>query len=226
MEKASEEYRFEDAAVLRDQIQLIKDASRLQQVDLKLADTDCDVFGIAEGDRTVSLAVLHFRDGLLISSRNYLFKRTTWEFSNTNHDNILLQFYQEQQDNPPPEILLPENGGFEQEILQNWFNQQFSSKTTILIPQKGTKKILVGMAEKNASLYMAQKHQSAQSTILSICRRFFFAKIPEVIEAFDISNLGESFTVAGMVQFKDGMPNKSGYRRYKSRRLMGKTTLP
>ncbi|NLL13453.1 MAG: excinuclease ABC subunit UvrC [Fibrobacter sp.] len=222
MEKASEEYRFEDAAVLRDQIQLIKDASRLQQVDLKLADTDCDVFGIAEGDRTVSLAVLHFRDGLLISSRNYLFKRTTWEFSNTNHDNILLQFYQEQQDNPPPEILLPENGGFEQEILQNWFNQQFSSKTTILIPQKGTKKILVGMAEKNASLYMAQKAPvSAIDDIIDLQKVLCLPKIPEVIEAFDISNLGESFTVAGMVQFKDGMPNKSGYRRYKIKTVDG-----
>ncbi len=222
MEKASEEYRFEDAAVLRDQIQLIKDASRLQQVDLKLADTDCDVFGIAEGDRTISLAVLHFRDGLLISSRNYLFKRSTWEFSNTNHDNILLQFYQDQQDNPPPEILLPENGGFEQEILQNWFNQQFASKTNLLIPQKGTKKILVGMAEKNASLYMAQKAPvSAIDDIIDLQKVLCLPKTPEVIEAFDISNLGESFTVAGMVQFKDGMPNKSGYRRYKIRTVDG-----
>jgi len=222
MEKASEEYRFEDAAVLRDQIQLIKDASRLQQVDLKLADTDCDVFGIAEGDRTISLAVLHFRDGLLISSRNYLFKRSTWEFSNTNHDNILLQFYQDQQDNPPPEILLPENGGFEQEILQNWFNQQFASKTNLLIPQKGTKKILVGMAEKNASLYMAQKAPvSAIDDIIDLQKVLCLPKTPEVIEAFDISNLGESFTVAGMVQFKDGMPNKSGYRRYKIKTVDG-----
>ncbi len=222
MEKASEEYRFEDAAILRDQIQLIKDASKLQQVDLKLADTDCDVFGIAQGNRTIGLAVLHFRDSLLISSRNYLFKRTTWEFSNTSHDNILLQFYQDQQDNPPPEVLLPENGGFEQQVLQAWFDQQYSSKTTIQIPQKGTKKILVGMAEKNALLYMVQKAPvSAIDDITDLQKVLCLPKIPEVIEAFDISNLGDSFTVAGMVQFRGGMPNKSGYRRYKIKTVDG-----
>lgn len=222
MEKASEEYRFEDAAVLRDQIQLIKDASRLQQVDLKLADTDCDVFGVAEGDRTISLAVLHFRDGLLMSSRNYIFKRTTWEFSKTNHDNILLQFYLDQQENPPPEILLPENGGFEQSVLQLWFDQQYSTKTSVLLPQKGTKRILIGMAEKNASLYMAQKApHSAIDDITDLQKVLNLPKLPETIEAFDISNLGESFTVAGMVQFKDGMPNKSGYRRYKIKTVDG-----
>lgn len=222
MEKASEEYRFEDAAILRDQIQLIKDASRLQQVDLKLADTDCDVFGVAEADRSISLAVLHFRDGLLISSRNYIFKRTTWEFSKTNHDNILLQFYMDQQDNPPPEILLPENGGFEQSVLQLWFDQQYTSKISVLVPQKGTKKILIGMAEKNASLYMAQKApQSAVDDIADLQKVLCLPKLPEWIEAFDISNLGESFTVAGMVQFRNGMPNKSGYRRYKIKTVDG-----
>lgn len=222
MEAASNQVRFEDAAMLRDQIQLIKDASRLQQVDLKLTDTDCDVFGIVEGDRSISLAVLHFRDGLLMSSRNYIFKRTTWDFSDTNHDNIFLQFYLDQQDSPPSEILLPENKGFNAEILQLSLNQQFTSKTSVLVPQKGTKKILVGMAEKNASLYMAQKAPpSAIDDITDLQKVLHLPKLPETIEAFDISNLGESFTVAGMVQFKDGMPNKSGYRRFKIKTVEG-----
>lgn len=222
MQKASVEFRFEDAATLRDQIQLIKDASKLQQVDLKLADTDCDVFGVSEGDRSISLAVLHFRDGLLISSKNFIFKRTTWEISNSSHDNILLQLYMDQQDNPPPEILLPENSGFNQEILQLWFDQEYDRKISILIPQKGTKKILISMAEKNASLYMAQKvPQNAIDDLTDLQKVLGLPKLPETIEAFDISNLGESFTVAGMVQFKDGLPNKSGYRRYKIKTVDG-----
>ena len=222
MEKASEELKFEQAALLRDQIQLIKDASRLQQVDLKLADTDCDVFGIAEGDRSICMAILHFLDGLLLSSRNFLFKKTTWDFSKTNHDNILLQFYLDYSDPFPPEILIPENSGFDQKSLQLWLNQQVGAKTTLITPQKGTKKILIGMAEKNAQLYMAQKSpHSGIDDISDLQKVLHLPKLPETIEAFDISNLGESFTVAGMVQFKDGMPNKSGYRRFKIKTVDG-----
>ena len=46
-------------------------------------------------------------------------------------------------------------------------------------------------------------------------------KVPETIEAFDISNLGGSFCVAGMVRFANGVPDKSGYRRFKIRTVSG-----
>lgn len=222
MEQASNALRFEEAAVFRDQIQLIRDASRLQQVDLKLSDDNCDVFGLIEGDRNICLAVLHFRDGLLMASRHFLFKRTTWDLSESNHDNIFLQFYLSHDEEPPSEILIPEKTGFNPETLQQWLNQQFTKKIEVTIPQKGTKKLLVSMAEKNASLYLAQKiPPSALEDISDLQKVLSLPRLPETIEAFDISNLGESFTVAGMVQFKDGMPNKSGYRRYKIQSVEG-----
>jgi excinuclease ABC subunit C len=222
MARASADLRFEDAGALRDQIQLIRDASRLQQVDLKLADIDCDVFGLAEGDRNNCLAILNFRDGLLMSSRNFLFKRTTWDLAKASHENTLLQYYMSSEEPPPAEILIPEGAGLNPEILQSWFDSQFSSRTSISAPQKGTKKMLILMAEKNARLYMAQKiPPSASEDIADLQKVLHLPRLPETIEAFDISNLGESFTVAGMVQFKDGIPNKSGYRRYKIKSVEG-----
>ena len=56
---------------------------------------------------------------------------------------------------------------------------------------------------------------------LDLQKALHLPKIPETIEAFDISNLGESFCVAAMVQFKSGAPNKSGYRRYKIKSVEG-----
>jgi excinuclease ABC subunit C len=44
---------------------------------------------------------------------------------------------------------------------------------------------------------------------------------PVIIEAFDISNLGGSFCAAGMVRFRNGMPEKSGYRRFKIKTVRG-----
>jgi len=223
MDLAAQELRYEDAAMIRDQIQLIKDASRLQQVDLKLTDTDTDVFGICTGDRHICLAILHFRNGLLIANRHFLIRRNTWELSNLSHDNVILQFYLSQEQEPPEEILIPENAGFNQETLQLWFNQQFTSmKITVSIPQKGIKHQLIHMAEKNAKLYLLQKiPPNALEDCQDLQKVLQLPKLPEVIEAFDISNLGESFTVAGMVQFKEGIPNKSEYRRYKIKSVDG-----
>ncbi len=222
MEKASSGLLFEEAASLRDQIRLIKDASRLQQVDLKLDDTDCDVFGLAEGERGTCLAILHFREGLLVNSRHFLFTKTVWSSSNPSHDNLFLQFYLTRGDEPPPLILIPENAGFSQETLQDWVNQQFNRKINIFVPQKGSRKLLISMAEKNAHLFLLQKVIADGAQDLADLQKVLQLPVyPETIEAFDISNIGASFTVAGMVQFKGGKPNKSAYRRFKIKSVEG-----
>jgi excinuclease ABC subunit C len=223
MEKASAELRFEDAALLRDQIKLIRDASRLQQVDLKLSDVNCDVFGLAEGERHNCLAVLLFREGLLIASRHFLFKRSLWDLPSASHESVILQYYQERSLDPPHEIVLPEGNGFDPAALQVGLATQFGGSTiTVHVPQKGIKRQLVAMAEKNARLHLAQKiPPSAAEDCADLQKALHLPRLPETIEAFDISNLGESFAVAGMVQFKNGVPNKSGYRRFKIKTVAG-----
>jgi excinuclease ABC subunit C len=222
MERASVDLRFETAAMIRDQIQLINNASKLQQVDLLVVDSDCDVFGIAEGDRSISLAILNFREGLLTASRNFLFRRTTWDFSTSNHDNIFFQYYSQKDEEPPSEIYISSSAGFNSDILQTWLNQQYESKSSVITPQKGTKRLFIEIAEKNAKLYMVQNVPShALDDIADLQKVLQLPRLPETIEAFDISNLGESFTVAGMVRFKHGLPDKGGYRRFKIKTVDG-----
>ena len=222
MEKASTDLRFEDAALLRDQVRLIRDASRLQQVDLKLSDVNCDVFGLAEAERHSCLAVLLFREGLLISSRHFLFKRSLWDLPTTSHDSVILQFYQERSLDPPPEIVLPEDKGFSTEALAQGLSGQFDGRIDVHVAQKGIKRQLVAMAEKNARLQLAQKiPPSADEDCADLQKALHLPRLPETIEAFDISNLGEAFAVAGMVQFKSGVANKSGYRRFKIKTVDG-----
>jgi len=248
MELASSELRFEEAARLRDQIKLIGEASRPQRVDLTLTDANCDVFGIARGDRDISMAVLHFRDGLLMAARNFLFKRDKWEFSSEGNDGIVTQFYMLEDMETPEEVIVPDGAGFSQTVLQNWFDMRGNDtdginsidninnpnkqndhqqkhepvKVSVIIPQKGAKKLLVSMAEKNAHAYLLQKAPpSASQDVNDLQKALSLPRAPVVIEAFDISNLGESFAVAGMVQFKGGLPNKPAYRRYKIKTVEG-----
>jgi excinuclease ABC subunit C len=222
MERASVDLRFEEAALLRDQIKLIRDASRLQQVDLKLSDVNCDVFGLAEGERYTCLAVLHFREGLLMASRHFLFKRALWDLPASSHDTVIARFYQEHTLDPPSEIILPDDKGFSADALQSGLSAQFGATIPVHLPQKGIKRQLIAMAEKNARLNLAQKiPPSGAEDCVDLQKALHLPKLPETIEAFDISNLGESFAVAGMVQFNNGAPNKSGYRRFKIKTVEG-----
>ncbi len=222
MERASSELKFEQAACFRDQIRLIKDSSVRQQVDLKLDKIDCDVFGIAEGEKSVCFAVLQVREGLLLNSHHFLYSKTEWDQANPSRDNLFLQFYLQRGDEPPPTILLPDNRAFSYSVLQQWMEEQFKRKIQITVPQKGDRRLLVGMAEKNAQLYLKQNtvaDYSEDAAGLQLALRL--PVYPETIEAFDISNTGTAFAVAGMVRFTQGKPDKSAYRRYKIRTVEG-----
>ena len=222
MEQASSGLRFEEAALLRDQIHLIRDASRLQKVDLAVPTIDCDAFGFSSTDRHGCLAVLSFREGLLLSSCHFIFKRELWNLPASDHESLVLQFYLNGNREAPPEILLPEEMGVDIAALQQWIDLQVEGRTVIHIPQKGTKERLVAMAEKNARLQLLQKAPpSGEQDCVDLQSALHLPKLPETIEAFDISNLGESFCVASMVQFKSGLPHKSGYRRYKIKTVEG-----
>lgn len=46
-------------------------------------------------------------------------------------------------------------------------------------------------------------------------------RLPEVMECFDISNISTTHVVASMVCFRDGVPDRNNYRRYRIRTVAG-----
>jgi excinuclease ABC subunit C len=223
MDDAASNLRFEEAALVRDQIGLIKDASRLQQVDLAAPQIDCDVFGVHKGDRSLCLAVLHVREGLLLSARSFAFDKNTWESAAEGMEPLVVQYYLDTKDLPAKDIII---GGdlrrVDPGLLAQALFEQFGMKADVTVPQKGPKKDLADMAIKNARLYLMQKlPANAMDDLSDMVGLLSLPRFPHVIEAFDISNLGETNAVAGMVRFVDGQPDKSGYRRYKIKTVEG-----
>ena len=222
MQQASDAQRFEDAGILRDQIRLIEDASNMQKVDLATPDIDCDVWGIYKGDCSMCLAVLHFREGLLLSVRHFIIGLQAWDIAQPDRETALLQYYLDPQTEAPPELCIPGAEGFDPLLIEQWFFKQFGTVIRVLVPQKGAKRQLVEMAIKNARLYLMQKLPAATVEDVGDLQRLLqLPAFPHVIEAFDISNIGAAFSVAGMVRFKDGVPDKSNYRRYKIKTVEG-----
>ncbi len=222
MHRASADLRFEDAARLRDRIRLIEEASKLQKVDLTTPEADCDAVGVFRGDRSLCLVILQFREGLLMSARHFLIGSQAWDIAEPGRESILLQFYMDERNEAPPEICIPDNLGLSAPLLEQWFAKQCGKTVKVIVPQKGDKRQLVEMANKNARLYLMQKLPSHPSEDCADLQALMhLPAFPKVIEAFDISNIGGSFAVAGMARFVDGYPDKTGYRRYTIKSVIG-----
>jgi len=222
MEEASASLDFESAAALRDQINLIHNASKRQRVDLKTVRSDPDVFGVYETGLKAFLCILSFRQGLLLSKRHFAFDSRLWNSDDSGREAMLLRYYQDTLFDPPSEIILPCSRGFNRPLLEAWLHRQYGKHIRLTVPQKGIKKDLLAMAEKNARLYAIQKTEDNDDAILAgLKEALHLPRIPRTIEAFDISNLGDKYSVAGMVHFCGGAPDKSLYRRFKIKSVEG-----
>lgn len=130
---------------------------------------------------------------------------------------FIVSFYQN--NTLPKEILLPQD--IDDDVLKEILDCK------IIKPQKGNKYSLVQMAIENAKESLEKKFQLIQkneaSTIGAMQQlgELLHIKTPHVIELFDNSNIQGAYAVAGMVCFKDGVPSKKDYRKFKIKTVEG-----
>ncbi|HWQ43395.1 MAG TPA: excinuclease ABC subunit UvrC [Desulfosporosinus sp.] len=206
MQTASEALQFERAKEYRD---LIEDLKRLgEKQNITLNDfTDRDVLGYAITTDQMCIQVFYIRQGKLLARDSFIFPY--YEEPEEAFISFVAQFYIERRV-WPQEILLPP---IEASALASLF--------PITIPQKGRKHDLLEMAMSNAQttlqdqITLEVRHQSETQLALGTLGEHLNIPAPNRIEAFDISNTAGTHTVAGMVQFIDGKPQRKGYRKYK-----------
>ncbi|MFB6347831.1 MAG: helix-hairpin-helix domain-containing protein, partial [bacterium] len=132
---------------------------------------------------------------------------------------FLMTYYEHQSQFPPLIVLETELPDPEstQQLLEEWADRSISFE----VPQQGEKKRLIDSARRTAELAASEESVSLrkrEGNVLATARDLFnLSDLPRVIEGFDVShNQGEE-TVASMVRFVDGEPEKSDYRRFKIR---------
>ncbi len=206
MQKASESLQFERAKEYRD---LIEDLKRLgEKQNITLNDfIDRDVIGYAKTTDQLCIQVFYLRQGKLLARDNFVFPY--FEDPEEAFISFIAQFYLERKV-WPQEILVPP---LEAQALTSLF--------PISIPQKGKKRDLVLMAMSNAQTTLHEqitlevRQQSENLQALTTLGDLLKIPVPRRIEAFDISNTAGTHSVAGMVQFIEGKPQRNGYRKYK-----------
>ena len=225
MEEASEQMEYEEAALLRDQIEAIESVMVKQKVDVG-SGVDRDIIALAREGRLAVAAVLQLREGILIGRQDFQLTAEADETEEAIVDTFLTQYYSHQP-NLPKEIYLPikvEN----LKLINDWLNQQKGSKISIIIPQKGEKVRLVELAAQNARLLLddllIQKKQQSERTskmVTSLKKELSLSESPRRIACFDISNTGETDAVGSCVYFENGRPKKKEYRHFKIKGVKG-----
>lgn len=217
MNAAAEELRFETAAELRDRIRAVESVTNRQNV-IATAFSDVDAVGFKRGAKSC-FVVLHFVGGDL-KDKDYELVPEPLESDTEALSQFIRQYYAAR--GAYPKTILMREAPEDAETLCELFSQTAGKRVAIDVPQRGDRLRLVERAELNAAeeiLRATTAQQRRTNTLLWLQRTLGLEEYPERIEAFDVSNLGDTGIVAAMTVHKDGKPYKKDYRKFKIREL-------
>jgi excinuclease ABC subunit C len=206
MTERSKDLEFERALELRDEIAAIRHLAGRQRVERR-RDHDEDIITYQEKDGNLYLLLFHVEMGTLTGKQEYVF-----EASDDAVEEFLVQYYGEHA--PPKEVVLPTGVG---EPLADYLADRRGAKVEVTVPQKGDKKKLLDLAEKNLEIAFFGDAQK----VAALQKALHLPEPPNVIECFDISHLAGTAMVGSMVQFRGGRPDKRNYRRFRIRTVEG-----
>lgn len=212
MLRASDELRFEDAAEIRDRIQILERLSNDRPA-LQFGEGSRDAFGVFRDGEKLEVSILMVRRGRLFESKTFGFSAV--EFSNAEVlPSLLSQYYTENED-VPEEILLPLELE-DKEAREELYQDRFKKKVKILFPKIGSRSRLLTLAQRNArENYIARFGAgSGDRALRALENELALEETPRIIECVDVSHFQGGATVASVVVFKDGVPEKTRYRHF------------
>jgi len=224
MEEASEAQDFERAALFRDRLNAVRSMMERQQVAGGSLGS-ADLIAVAVEGNDANAQVFQVRDGVLAERQGFYLAGED-ETADADRDaaevaeTFLLQYYGAAPAVPGRVIVGPELKG-RTSVLAEALSSQRDSQVEVRVASRGDLRRLRELAEKNAKLALAQdklrrehRRQQRVETLASLQDALSLERVPVRIEGFDISNLGETHTVASMVVFEGGAPKKSDYRKF------------
>ncbi len=208
MESYSQALNFELALELKkelDYINIVLDKQKITLQDL----TNRDCIGYYFNNGYISVQILFIRNGKIVGGHTDLFPVVS--DLEEEMDSYIMRFYAKHE--IPKEILVAEE--ISSTVLQIYFENK------LVVPQKGQKKKLLEMATENAKinleneLELVLKKEYFTEDANEELRKILQLETLDRIDLFDNSNLFGDWSVSGMVVFKNGVPAKNEYRKYK-----------
>jgi len=225
MNRAAEALHFEQAALVRDQIQAINRVIEGQRIAATVKGEQ-DVIAFA-GDRDQAYVQVFFiRGGKLIGRESFVLGGTRSEEPHQIMTSFIKQFYSSSPYIPP--LLLLQYPVEDVTVIENWLQSKKGGRVRIQVPRRGDKKKLVDIVAENARQGLEQlkiKQLAAPAALAAalaeIKRELHLPRLPSRMEGYDISNIRGTAAVGSMVVFEEGRPKSSHYRRFKIKTVSG-----
>ncbi len=212
MNRLSENLEFEKAAVLRDRIAAINRAADTQKIfEENMPDTD--IFALAKNGGITCISVLNYRLGRLYDKKDFILGETTDDIS--TREDFLIQYY-DRAVKIPREIYIDEELR-EAVNIRRYLAEKSGHAVSIANPKRGEMKGLLDLAEKNAVEQLSVRigRTGKEVAVLEELGELLgLKKTPNYIECYDISNLGSTDMVAGMVVMDKCRFAKKYYKKF------------
>ncbi|MHB0808176.1 MAG: excinuclease ABC subunit UvrC [Facklamia hominis] len=218
MQEAAEKLDFEQAASYRDLINYIETTVERQSV-MSQSYNNMDVFNYYYDRGWLSIQVFLLRQGSILKRKAALYPLYGEQAPEEELTTYIARFYSEQNQLMPKAILVPST--VDQDSLSELFNIPVST------PLRGKKRAMLELCEKNAKLALDESFRLSemrnQKTIGASQELANYLDIPQAshIESFDHSNIQGTSSVSGMVVYKDGVPDRKSYRKFKIKASQG-----
>src|ERR687898_931303 len=222
MQEASEAQDFERAALFRDRLSAVRGMMERRAVAGGSLGS-ADIIAVAVEANDANAQVFQVRDGVLAERQGFYLAGADGDEERDPGrvaETFLLQYYGAAPSVPGRVIVGPELRG-RTRVLAEALASQREDPVEVRVAARGDLRRLRGLAERNARLALDQdrlrrehRRQQRAEALTALQEALGLERVPVRIEGFDISNIGETHTVASMVVFEGGAPKKSDYRKF------------
>ena len=219
MEEASANLDFETAMKRRDAIQALESTSVRQKTDTSDPTLSLDVVTLRRNGDMAAAVILEYRNGVLLGRRHYRLECKLEDDETEIFRQMVLPWYMEAPLIPAEiatDIVLPDD----RSELEAALSKQAKRKVQFTNPQRGEKLGFLKLAGANADMILVemraevQKYSEIDQSVFELQKVLGLKKTPFRIECVDISHLSGTNTVASLVAFKNGRPDKANYRKF------------
>ena len=222
MKEAAEAEEFERAAIYRDRLDAVRSLMQRRSI-ASDSHESADLIGVAVDGADANAQVFQVRDGILAERHGFYLANEAKRGEEEVAEEFLAQYYSAAP-SVPRLIVVGEALRDRAPVIAEALSVQRGGSVEVRVAERGDKRRLRELAERNAGLALAQdrlrrerRRQQRVDALSELQEALELPRLPVRVEGFDVSNIGGQHTVASMVVFEGGAPKKADYRRFRIR---------